>query len=328
MSSSQTYALWAHEVFKSRIEPELNAADRHLLLDFHCSHWMSVCGPGEGVCRFRLFPGALLLLWAEALGGHGASEGAEPVAAALELLHNASLVHDDVLDGHDQRRGQPTLRQTRGISFAVLAGDGLVSTAMRLLARVDKDHLPGVLSRLGKAQELLVAGQMSDEPEYWSQVRPQDRERHWHSVCGGKLALGNVSASLGAFWAGRTDLEKIARGIMDEFSEVSQIINDFGDLFQFAGYHEITASGRNPGEEARRKPTLPKIWSMVPGFEQGNVWDTLYDGAQREIEDRRCRAITRISTMALQSKGAAALLRSFFEKPNLPPRGPNDPKIV
>jgi hypothetical protein len=173
-----------------------------------------------------------------------------------------------------------------------------------------------------------VAGQMADEPEYWSQVRPQDREQHWHTVCGGKLALGNVSASLGAFWAGRTDLERTARSIMDEFSEVSQIINDFGDLLQFAGYHEITASGRNPGEEARRKPTLPKIWSVAPGFEQDNILNALYGRAQREIEDRRCRAITRISTMALRSESAATLLRNFFEKPNLPARRPNDPTIV
>lgn len=196
------YAEWAHETFTSRIAPLLTGLEREILPGVHNREWLQVCGPGEGRAHFRLFPGALAILWIEALGGASASQGAEPVAAALELLHNASLVHDDVIDGHRKRRDQTTLYEMRGQSFAVLAGGGLMGAGLSLLAQVNERRLSGVLFRLGEAFENMIAGQIADEPVSWSRIAFEDLHRHWQAVCRRKLALGNVSASLGAFWAG------------------------------------------------------------------------------------------------------------------------------
>jgi geranylgeranyl diphosphate synthase type II len=71
---------------------------------------------------------ALLLATCQALGG-SAREALAP-ALSLELLHNAFLVHDDVEDGSDRRRGAPTLQVTHGTALAVNAGDALAAVAL------------------------------------------------------------------------------------------------------------------------------------------------------------------------------------------------------
>ena len=63
----------------------------------------------------------------------GSLEGAVKCAAAIELLHNALLIHDDVQDGSDMRRGRPTLHALHGIPLAINAGDALLFTAFRPL---------------------------------------------------------------------------------------------------------------------------------------------------------------------------------------------------
>ena len=79
---------------------------------------------------------ALCIATCRAFGGR--SDDALPSAAALELLHNAFLVHDDVEDESELRRGQPTVHQQYGIPVAVNAGDAMQALALRLL----KDNLP------------------------------------------------------------------------------------------------------------------------------------------------------------------------------------------
>jgi geranylgeranyl diphosphate synthase type II len=74
---------------------------------------------------------ALCIATCRAFGGD--AEHALPSAAALELLHNAFLVHDDVEDGSEYRRGQPTVHQQHGIPLAVNAGDAMQALALRLL---------------------------------------------------------------------------------------------------------------------------------------------------------------------------------------------------
>ncbi len=114
-------------------------------------------GPGK-----RLRP-ALVVAAAEACGGDLA--GALPAAAAIELLHAYTLVHDDLpaMDDDDQRRGQPTVHVAFGEAIAILAGDGLLTAAFGALA--DLGHgcatAVAVLATRAGARELL-AGQSID----------------------------------------------------------------------------------------------------------------------------------------------------------------------
>ncbi len=82
----------------------------------------------------------LFLATCEAFGG--SAESAMGVAVAIELLHNAFLVHDDIVDGSLQRRGSPTLHEDAGLGLALNAGDALGALAQRQL-RLSIDSLSG-----------------------------------------------------------------------------------------------------------------------------------------------------------------------------------------
>ncbi|MDZ7361042.1 MAG: polyprenyl synthetase family protein [candidate division KSB1 bacterium] len=86
----------------------------------------------------RLRP-VLLLLTCEALAGP--LEAALPAAAAVELMHNFTLVHDDIMDNDDTRRGRPTVHRQWNKEVALLAGDGLLALAYRCLLHTRSSSL-------------------------------------------------------------------------------------------------------------------------------------------------------------------------------------------
>jgi geranylgeranyl diphosphate synthase type II len=81
----------------------------------------------------------LVLLSAEAVGGQVAA--AVPAAVAVELLHTFTLVHDDIMDHDDTRRGRPTVHVKWDVGTAILAGDGLVGLSYRALLSPPLPHL-------------------------------------------------------------------------------------------------------------------------------------------------------------------------------------------
>src|SRR5689334_23029816 len=104
-SSATSYPEWAARCFSERIAPCLEAVTARVLDDISSALWIGTCQPGGShATRYRLYPGAQFILWIEALAGPDTSGAVEFVAATLECLHNATLVHDDVLDGHESRR--------------------------------------------------------------------------------------------------------------------------------------------------------------------------------------------------------------------------------
>ena len=109
-------------------------------------------GPGK-----RLRP-AIVIAAAEACGG--TREAALPAAAALEMLHAYTLVHDDLpaMDDDDERRGRPTVHVAFGEAIAILAGDGLLTEAFATLAELGPraaDAVRVLAQRAGRAELLL-----------------------------------------------------------------------------------------------------------------------------------------------------------------------------
>lgn len=98
---------------------------------------------------------ALVFQAAEAVGG--TAEAAIPAAVAVELVHNFSLLHDDVMDNDRMRRHRPTAWVVFGAPAAILAGDALLVLATQILAESD-----GPLAVLGEALLTLVHGQCAD----------------------------------------------------------------------------------------------------------------------------------------------------------------------
>ncbi|MCA9676686.1 MAG: polyprenyl synthetase family protein, partial [Myxococcales bacterium] len=125
----------AVQAWLDRVRPRIDAElDRRLAVDADDPGRLveamryAVLGPGK-----RLRP-ALAIAACEAVGG--TLDDALPVAAALELLHAYTLVHDDLpaMDDDDERRGRPTVHVAFGEAIAILAGDGLLTLAFGALA--------------------------------------------------------------------------------------------------------------------------------------------------------------------------------------------------
>ncbi len=108
----------------------------------------------------RLRP-VLLLLAAETFGVD--VERALPAALAVEVFHNFTLVHDDIMDHAEARRGRPAVHVRWSEETALLCGDYLLALSYDLLARLETDHLPALLRAYGRMVFRLCEGQALDK---------------------------------------------------------------------------------------------------------------------------------------------------------------------
>ncbi len=102
----------------------------------------------------------LTLLMARACSPAGINDATVSYAAAADLLHNATLLHDDVADGSDQRRGKPTIMSLMGPSVSVLVGDYWLVKAMELILNVENAGSSGVMKIFAKTLSDLAEGEM------------------------------------------------------------------------------------------------------------------------------------------------------------------------
>ncbi len=190
-----------------------------------------------------------------------------PIAAAIELVHNYSLVHDDLpaLDDSDQRRGQITLHRKYGDAMAVLVGDGYLTEAFGLMAGSSLNSAE-VIIELVKAAGFngLVGGQVRD---IYFDHQQQDSRAHLEFTYRLKtMALFKAAVLCGALAAG---IEKQSLESLQDYSEklgmLFQITDDLLDLEE-----DMKASG------AEAKLTYP----IMEGVEEARrKIDRLYQGS-------------------------------------------------
>jgi geranylgeranyl pyrophosphate synthase/uncharacterized protein with NAD-binding domain and iron-sulfur cluster len=115
---------------------------------------------------------ALCLATARALGGR--AEDALPAAAGLEMLHNAFLVHDDIEDGSDWRRGAVTMHRRAGVPIAVNAGDAMNALAMRLFRKTAERLGPAAALRIFDEVDHLLVETLEGQAVELGWVREND----------------------------------------------------------------------------------------------------------------------------------------------------------
>ena len=126
----------------------------------------------------RLRP-VLALLAADLFGDD--PEAALAPAVAVEIFHNFSLLHDDLMDRADMRRGHPTVHKKWNANTAILSGDAMVIEAYRYIAQVKEKHLPEILGLFSTTAMEICQGQQHDmdfeqrtdvaEEEYLEMIR-------------------------------------------------------------------------------------------------------------------------------------------------------------
>ena len=149
----------------------------------------------------------MLALIASALFG-GKEEEVLPAALALEVFHNFTLLHDDVMDRAEVRRGRPTVHIKWNDNTAILSGDQMLIEAYRLLSRVPADKLPQVLQWFNDMATGICEGQQYDvDFEQMSEVTIADYMKMIELKTSVLLAY---ALKIGGYIAGATDAQQEA----------------------------------------------------------------------------------------------------------------------
>lgn len=184
---------------------------------------------------------------------NGCNEHTLHAGAALEMLHNASLIHDDVVDETPLRRGRPTINFTWGNHIAVLVGDFFVSNALAAAIRTDRISIIQAVSDLGKELSLGEIDQICnvrenrfDEPSYINMIRQKT------------ASLFRSCVRTGAATAGVSEWEAAPLvGYAEVLGLCFQIKDDIFD------YYNDPSIGKPTGNDLREgKVTLPLIYAL------------------------------------------------------------------
>ncbi len=257
---------WSKGIF----DPALRAAAARLpesmrrIAGYHLGWWDAQGEEVRGGGGKALRP-ALVLLCTEAVGG-GAADGV-PAAVAVELVHNFSLLHDDVMDGDTTRRHRPTAWTVFGTGPAVLAGDALLSLAFEELI----PDGPDAARLLSSAVLALLDGQAADvEFEKREHVTPAECVRMAEGKTG---ALLGASCTLGAL-AGSASPETAAR--IGEFGRALGLaFQHIDDLLGIWGDPAVTGKPVYSDLQNRKK-SLPVVAALGSGSPAGAELAALY----------------------------------------------------
>ena len=204
----------------------------------------------------RLRP-MLTILTARALG-YGSMD-IYPLACSLELLHSATLLHDDILDRGDMRRGRPTAHTIFGRTHTILAGDVLLALANTTVASYDRPALTACLSEA-------ILATASGEIEEIAHIRDADLTLEGYlSIITGKTAcLIQAACQSGAILAGASpEMERTAADFGRYLGIAFQLVDD---VLDYTSTKEV--AGKTTGGDLREgKLTLPLIFyieSLAP----------------------------------------------------------------
>ena len=250
----------------------------------------------------RLRP-ALLLLACGALGYRG--EARLTLAAVVEFIHTATLLHDDVVDESQLRRGMRTANAAFGNAASVLVGDFLYSRAFQMMVALDDMRVMRVLA---EATNTIAAGEVmqlmgSHDPEV-------DEARYLEVIRRKTAKLFEAAARLGAVLA-RSE-PAVEQGLTHYGAHVGTAFQLIDDVLDYSG--DETAIGKSLGDDlAEGKPTLPLIHAMRAGApaEQAVVRRAILGGGRDDFAGvfaaiRRCGSLD-YARAAAQREADAAL---------------------
>ncbi|MFE5632455.1 family 2 encapsulin nanocompartment cargo protein polyprenyl transferase [Streptomyces sp. NPDC056543] len=273
---------------RSVVDPQLRSTIESLpggirkVAMYHFGWEQADGSPADGRTGKAIRP-ALVLAAARALGGDPAP--AVRAAAAVELAHNFSLLHDDIVDEDPTRRHRPTAWTVFGIPEALIAGDAVLALALRLLSEDGHPAAAAASARLAACVIELCAGQQADcafEQRAPHEITLDECVAMATAKTG---ALLGCACALGALYAGAGEEEVAA---MDAFGrEAGLAFQLIDDLIGIWGDPERT--GKPAGADlAARKKSLPVVAALASGTSAGEELAELY--SRKELDARAVRA--------------------------------------
>jgi geranylgeranyl diphosphate synthase, type II len=253
---------------------------------------------------------ALCLSAGRAFGGN--PDDLLGIAVAIELLHNAFLVHDDIADGSEMRRGRPTLAATHGVAAALNAGDGLAIVANQVLRRatqrLDRDLADLVLAEFDTMAMRTLEGQATEAGWQFDNVEslgPEDYlELIMHKTCWyTTIHPLRVGAMVGS--GGTADLNPLVR-FGFHFGAAFQIRDDLLNLVGDARLYGKEILGDL--YEGKRTLALVHLMATAQGEDRALVSDYLY----RKRSERSEELVRTIRAM-MDDYGSITFTREYAE---------------
>lgn len=266
------------EAIRALVAEDLSATDKFIISQLESSiplvkqiiEYVLTCG-GK-----RVRP-MLLLLSARALSHSGKKH--VDLAAAIELIHTATLLHDDVVDSSTLRRGHKTANLIWGGDTSVLVGDFLYSRAFQIV--VDQRHQE-ILDIFARSTHFIAEGEIL---QLVNRHNPDTTEAFYFDIIERKTAkLFEVASQLGALLASeaRHEVEAL-RDYGRHIGMAYQLIDDALDYAQSA-----EQTGKNVGQDlSEGKPTLPLIHAMhkSKGADLELIRSSIQNGSYDELEN-------------------------------------------
>lgn len=218
-------------------------ASENVLLDMALRHIASRQG--------KMMRPMLTLLMARALAGCSADESSVRAALALELLHTATLVHDDVVDESDRRRGQKSVNALFDNKVAVLVGDYILSHALKQASLTGNVYFVAMISQLGQE---LAHGEIQQLANMDSE---EITERQYFDVIRHKTASLFATCASAVAAMRRLPMEADCYRLGELIGVIFQMRDDIFDLTEDA------ATGKPSGNDlCEGKLTLPVIYAV------------------------------------------------------------------
>jgi geranylgeranyl diphosphate synthase type I len=245
---------------REALKPSRPSLEHHYGMMHYHMGWVDETFTPVNDARGKRVRPLLCLLTAEAAGGD--MEQAMPAAVALELLHNFSLVHDDIEDNSATRRGRPAVWAVWGIPQAINVGDGLFAMTHVALGRLERRGVPPeralwAMRAFNTACTSLTEGQFMDMRfEERVDVTPAE---YLQMIEGKTAALIGVACQMGAILGGATskEIETYAR-FGKNLGLAFQIQDDWLGV-----WGEEAVTGKPVGDDIReRKKNYPVVYAL------------------------------------------------------------------
>ncbi len=232
----------------------------------------------------------LTLLSARCFGD--ASNEVLHASVSMELLHTASLVHDDIVDESDMRRGQASVNKLMSAQAAVLVGDYLLARSLQHSA---KTRNVDVVNSIAKVSELLADGELL---QLYTLDSDRVEESAYYDVIRCKTAvLFSTSAQIGALLAGADAQQQEAMRLYGEYIGIAFQIRD--DMLDYSGGIDLGKPSGNDMKEG--KLTLPAIFAInqqEEALSKGQIESNEPRMLDLALKVRRCEASAQeISTL-------------------------------
>ena len=196
----------------------------------------------------------LVLLSGLVSPGRKLNEGHRVIAAVVEMIHMATLVHDDVLDEAEVRRRGRTINNLHGNEMAVMLGDYLISNAFHLCSTIDE---PGISLELGAVTNTLCEGELiqlfhRDNTDLDHEIYMTIVQKKTASLIGASCRLGSLLSGDGEEICGRLERYGVAAGIAFQITD---------DVLDLTGEQDVV--GKSVGKDLDKgKLTLPMILAL------------------------------------------------------------------